>query len=382
MPWEIKEDFGDCSGFAVVKESDDSIAGCHPTMAEAEAQLTALRISEAEEENAVHPDEDEEDEDKDEHKLEIIETFSIVDIIEEGEKPEMVSVHLTKEEAEAELERLLESREEVEEEIEEIVEEAEDLAKAGKRLKTVMIRRLKDAKQTIKEVIGWGEYQDKSFDNLVTMGDKTFVAIKEVDGKPWIITWSSNAFEDRDKEIISTKALEDWSEKINQQEDKGFFNLWHIPDSDFARKEFTMVPGRILVEGGPFLDNEKGQKALEFFTKHLEGHKEIAPEGWGCSIEFKFLPDERATGVFENVEITRTSVLARYAAANIHTQIKEIKMSMTDEQKRAAMVVYGDVLGTSLVSSAESKSKDLEENTAHKDETTDNSLACHYELKH
>ena len=68
--------------------------------------------------------------------------------------------------------------------------------------------------------MSWSEYEDKGSD---LSAQKYGFAIKEVAGEPWIITWSSNAFEDRDKEIISTQALEEWSEKMNTQESKGFF---------------------------------------------------------------------------------------------------------------------------------------------------------------
>jgi len=49
MPWSIKEDYEDCSGFAVVKDSDGSIAGCHETRDDALAQQRALYASESKE---------------------------------------------------------------------------------------------------------------------------------------------------------------------------------------------------------------------------------------------------------------------------------------------------------------------------------------------
>jgi HK97 family phage prohead protease len=45
MPWHIENDNPDCSGWAVVKDSDGSIAGCHPTKAKAQKQLAALNIN-------------------------------------------------------------------------------------------------------------------------------------------------------------------------------------------------------------------------------------------------------------------------------------------------------------------------------------------------
>ena len=48
MPWRIEEGYEDCSGYAVVKEDDNSIAGCHETKEEAEAQIAALYANESE----------------------------------------------------------------------------------------------------------------------------------------------------------------------------------------------------------------------------------------------------------------------------------------------------------------------------------------------
>ena len=45
MPWHIG-DHSECSGFAVVKDGDGSLAGCHETRGDAEAQMAALYASE------------------------------------------------------------------------------------------------------------------------------------------------------------------------------------------------------------------------------------------------------------------------------------------------------------------------------------------------
>lgn len=46
MPWDIRENFKDCRGFAVVKRDDDEIEGCHETREAAEKQMRALYASE------------------------------------------------------------------------------------------------------------------------------------------------------------------------------------------------------------------------------------------------------------------------------------------------------------------------------------------------
>lgn len=49
MPWHIETSNPDCrSGYAVVKDSDGTVEGCHRTRREALAQLAALNIAESE----------------------------------------------------------------------------------------------------------------------------------------------------------------------------------------------------------------------------------------------------------------------------------------------------------------------------------------------
>lgn len=47
MPWHISSNAKECSGYAVVKDDDGKVVGCHPTEKEAKAQLAALYASEA-----------------------------------------------------------------------------------------------------------------------------------------------------------------------------------------------------------------------------------------------------------------------------------------------------------------------------------------------
>lgn len=47
MPWHIESDNPGCEGFAVVKDEDGELEGCHRTEAQAKAQIAALYIAEA-----------------------------------------------------------------------------------------------------------------------------------------------------------------------------------------------------------------------------------------------------------------------------------------------------------------------------------------------
>jgi hypothetical protein len=48
MPWHIETDRDDCLGYAVIKDDDGALEGCHRTRSAAERQLSALYASEDE----------------------------------------------------------------------------------------------------------------------------------------------------------------------------------------------------------------------------------------------------------------------------------------------------------------------------------------------
>lgn len=246
--------------------------------------------------------------------------------------------------------------------------EVETGEKVGKKLRGSMMERIKTAYETLKEFMSWAEPAEEDDTEVDTSKG---IAIKQVNGKPWFIAYSTNAFRDREKEIFSTKALEKYVEEAEQKQDRGYFNFWHIKTkanpalTDFAKKEWQGVEGRFLIEAGPFLDDEKGQAALKFFTEYPDGHPDIAPEGWGCSPEYRYLSEEKSTGVYDNIWITRTSALPRMAAANIWT--KGTTMAISEQQKQAANKIFGEALASKIFKSAEDATKELEEaGVAHK----------------
>lgn len=56
MPWRIERDYGDCSGYAVVKEPSNEVVGCHSTRSEAVAKQRALYASESKKSLEKDPD--------------------------------------------------------------------------------------------------------------------------------------------------------------------------------------------------------------------------------------------------------------------------------------------------------------------------------------
>jgi cation transport regulator len=248
--------------------------------------------------------------------------------------------------------------------------EPEAADKEGRRLRGDRVGLLRDLKDrlgglgnVIAELLSWAEYADAEPETMAELFNKEAgFAIKEVDGVPWFFSWSANAFKDRDQEIFSTAALERYVDEAEQKQERGWFNFWHIPGTDFASKEWQGVVGRFLVEAGPFLDDEKGQAASKFFDKYPDGHPEYAPEGWGASVEYKYLPEERDTGVYKWIWITRTTALPRASAANIWTEAGKGAniMALEGQRKDAAVELFGEDFVAKLETDAEKRTDELE----------------------
>lgn len=339
MPFRIrKRDDEYCVIKINADDSDGDVSGCHETREEAEAQLTALNINvTAEEDRSVHEN-----------------------------KPKCKPKKRKKEESTQEEEKA-------------IFEGLDKIIQTGipeKPKKAGFIENLKSLGKSITDFLKSAEIEEK--EGLLFANDAG-IAQKMVNGELWHFTWTTNAFRDREGEIFSTKALEKYVLESEKQKDRGLFNFWHINEedgnfnTDFARKKWQGVVGRFLVEFGSYLDNDLGQKAKEFFNEFSNGHPEIAPEGWGCSPEYRYLPEERATGVYENIWITRTSTLPRMAAANVWTNTSQLergdKMALTEDQVKGAIAFLGEEKYNSMVAEGETKTTELEKNTDHKGKT-------------
>lgn len=244
----------------------------------------------------------------------------------------------------------------------------EEDEKVGRRLKKGWRAKLKELVGVLKEMLSWADYDDLE-ETAKEFESESGFTVKQIQGEPWFFSWTTNAFKDRQCEIFSTKSLEQYVAENEKNDDKGYFNVWHIPNTDFARKEWQGVVGRFLVEAGPFLEDAKGQAAKQFFRQYPQRHPTIAPEGWGMSPEFRFLPEEREKGIYNWLWITRSSVLARAAAANIWTEGGITEMALSKQQEEAGKTIFGEDLFNSLVAEGEQKTAELEEaGVAHKSE--------------
>lgn len=223
----------------------------------------------------------------------------------------------------------------------EIIEES----KVGKRVRTDKVELIQEIIDSLQMLLGWAVYEDgntakekpteetaKNFDsdfNNICFGFKLLQ-------NDYILTWTTNAYEDREEETFALKSIEDYVARNVDNDDKGTFQFWHIPGSDFGDILWQGVAGKFLVEIGKFKGNEIGKTFKTFFEKYPNGHNEYAPLGWGTSHGFVYQKQDRLDKVYEWFDKKETTVLPLQEAANIYTaaefMLGDKAMQLSDKQ--------------------------------------------------
>ena len=131
---------------------------------------------------------------------------------------------------------------------------------------------------------------------------------KQADGRDrWVII-SSSAFLDRDREIVSTKALEADVARADADGDYGPLRWWHVKGLDIGDCDFNAMHGRLLVESGTFRHSA--------FAEMVKQHAGAL----GVSIGFLHPQDEPdATGIFNHIRRKERSLLPRGKESNLLT---------------------------------------------------------------
>ena len=193
--------------------------------------------------------------------------------------------------------------------------------------------------------------------------DQSLFVFKQDDGKSRWVTFSSNAYRDRDKEIVSTAALEADVERADKEGDYGPLRWWHVgtPDpinrlpgsgADIGACDYNAMHGRILVESGTFI-NENVAEAVKSKASDLQ-----------VSIGF-FHPRDQpdGEGVFNSVRRFERSLLPRGRASNPWTSMivvdKEVDETMLKEKLDALVALLGgnDELVQTVLAAADKTDK-------------------------
>lgn len=156
----------------------------------------------------------------------------------------------------------------------------------------------------------------------------------------WILL-SSNAYRDRDGEIVSTKALAQDVARADVDRDFGPLRWWHVPGADIGDCDYNVLLGRVLVESGTFRSESIGA-AIAKSQATLK-----------ASIGFRHpITEPDREGVFHNIRRFERSLVPAGRAANPFTSliVKEGD-DMTDEEKLAKLKELEDLAGTGALES-------------------------------
>ena len=186
--------------------------------------------------------------------------------------------------------------------------------------------------------------------------DASFTVYKDARGQYRWVMLSSNAFRDRDGEIVSTKALGDDVARADQDHTYGPLRWWHMgvpfgPGVDLGTCDFNAMVGKMLIESGTFASPAIGA-AIAAKADQLQG-----------SIGFTHPADEPdRDGVFWHIHRFERSLVPRGKAANPFTSLY-VQETPMDETKLKALaellnIPVDQVQG--LVASAQTKEAKIE----------------------
>lgn len=188
-------------------------------------------------------------------------------------------------------------------------------------------------------------------------GSKMFHGIKQL-GSDYFLTWTTNAFKDREQETFTTQSIDDYlkhREKSGDTEEP--YDFWHIDGTEFATVQWQGGVGRQLVEIGKYDDTPMGRAFKDFFDRYPNGHPVIAPYGWGCSHEYAYSPQDREDGVYEWFDKRKSTVLPLHEAANPFTLAEfglgAKNMELSQHQKNAISIIADEIGRPDLVDEIE-----------------------------
>jgi hypothetical protein len=151
------------------------------------------------------------------------------------------------------------------------------------------------------------------------------------------VTVSSTAYRDRDREIVSTKALSSAVALADASGYRGPLRFWHVPGVEFGDCDFqgTAQDGRFLIESGTFRSPE--------LAAAVKAHA----DDYQVSIGFTHPADEPdSQGVFHHIAIFERSLVPRGRASNPFTQValatKEQRMLTSEKETELKRLLGGD----------------------------------------
>lgn len=164
-----------------------------------------------------------------------------------------------------------------------------------------------------------------------------FITTKDADGKVRWTMFTGSAFEDKDQEIISEKALQDDCDQMELTGDYGELLWWHsdgemhITDKEarpylpLGKCDISFVDNKINIESGTYYDDKVGAVLNEHSKE------------FGASKSFWHKEEEPVDGVYTYIRTKERSLLPRTKEANLLTRLfGQKEKEMADNKERIA----------------------------------------------
>jgi hypothetical protein len=154
---------------------------------------------------------------------------------------------------------------------------------------------------------------------------------KDANGRYRWLLLSSNAYRDRDGEIVSTKALAQDVARADADKDYGPLRWWHVPGLDIGDCDFNALSGRVLVESGTFRSEALGEAVFK------------SQDSLQASIGFRHPTNEPDhERVYHNIRRFERSLTPTGRASNPFTRlIVKQGGTMEDEKMQAFKTLFG-----------------------------------------
>lgn len=155
------------------------------------------------------------------------------------------------------------------------------------------------------------------------------ISITAKGDKRYMFLITTNAYEDRENETITSKALHEYVEKAweNNLPPQPLL-FWHGGDP-IGKIVWVDTEGPFLIEVAEEIPGTFTHKGLEYPVSEIWDYLQRKPEGWGASHGFDYLKSDDRT--YERIAKFETSVLPIEKAANPYTFSGVIAMPQRDK---------------------------------------------------
>lgn len=177
--------------------------------------------------------------------------------------------------------------------------------------------------------------------------------VYQTKGGPRWVGWWTNNFEDKEGELFSLKAIDDYVDRVRSGLTP-YPELWayHIPGSKHGEAQFVGRIGHYAIAAGSFDDTTLGQRAADVYAR--------AGKKYAMSHGFNYPPSQLIDGVFHQFNTFELSTLPVKAAANPYTAFEEMKKMLTEDQVKELGALFGPEIAAEIVANTEAKSKAIE----------------------